>query len=171
MHCNTSIWMRNTHGKWTRVGETPDGPVAVRASAVLGRRVYLFGGCSEVPGGVINRDGAYRYDPSTAQWQKLRPLPGAVRGLSATPIDSNRILLVGGYTASAHDAAASNPAYGFSDRVWIYNTAQDTYEAATPLPFAASGIEILLHDGAVFALGGEDRMRGRSRRSIQGKIE
>jgi N-acetylneuraminic acid mutarotase len=171
MHCGSSVWMRNGREKWIRVGEMPDGPVAVRASAVLDRRVYLFGGCSEIPGGVVNRDDAYRYDPATGQWQKLRPLPAAARGLSAAPLPGGRILLAGGYTASAHDAAHFGPEYGFSAQVWIYDAGADRYDPATPLPFGVSGIEILSHGSAVFALGGEDRMRGRSHRSLQGRIE
>jgi N-acetylneuraminic acid mutarotase len=171
MHCSEDVWMREASGKWTRVSRMPDGPVAVQAGAVEDGHIYLFGGCFEVPGGVVNRDDAYRYDPATREWQKLRSLPVAGRGISAANIGGGRILLAGGYTASAHDAASFGPEYGFSQKVWIYHTGEDRYESATPLPFGVSGIEIAIHEGTIVALGGEDRMRGRSRRCIQGKVE
>jgi len=171
MHCSDDVWMRDAHEKWTRVGTTPDGTVALRGGTVVDNRIYLFGGCSEESGGVVNRDGAYRYDPATGEWRKLRPLPVAVRGLAAANLGGGRILLAGGYTATASEAASFGPTYGFSNQVWIYYTSQDRYESATPLPFAVSGIELAIHGGTLLALGGEDRMRGRSRRCIEGKIE
>ncbi len=159
MHCSHDVWSRDVPGKWSLIGEMPDGAVAMRAGAVLDRRIYLFGGCSEDSAGVVNRDGAYCFDPSTRDWRKLRPVPVPVRGLSAANIGGGRILLAGGYAAS------------FSNQAWIYDTAKDRYEGAAPLPFAVSGIEVVVHEGAIFALGGEDRMRGRSRRCIQGKLK
>jgi N-acetylneuraminic acid mutarotase len=171
MHCSSAVWKREGVGKWTRAGDMPDGAVAMRASATLDGYVYLFGGCSEIAGGVANRDAALRFDPATGEWRKLRPLPIPVRGLAAASIGNRRILLAGGYTASASEAAVNGPQYGFSSQVWIYDIGQDRYEPAAPLPFAASGIEITVHEGAIFGLGGEDRMRGRSRRMILGTME
>jgi N-acetylneuraminic acid mutarotase len=146
----------------------PDGAIALRASAVLDGHVYLFGGCSEVPGGVVNRDSAFRYDPLTGEWRKLRSLLVPARGMSVASMGRGRILLAGGYTASA---ASSGPESGFTDEVWIYDVRRDRYERAAPLPFAVSGIDVLFHEGWILALGGEDRMRSRSRRFIQGRVE
>lgn len=171
MHCTSSVWKRDTTGKWTHTGEMPDGAISLRAGAVLDGHIYLFGGCSEVSGGVVNRDSAYRYDPATGQWRKLGPLPAPVRGMTAATIGAGRILLAGGYKASAQEAASSGPEYGFTDEVWIYDAGQDRYQRATSLPFAVSGIEIIVHNGMILALGGEDRMRSRSHRLIQGTFE
>ena len=171
MRCSDDVWMRDGREEWTRIGTMPDGTVALRASSVADNQIYLFGGCSEESGGVVNRDGAYRFNPATGEWRKLRPLPVAVRGLSAANLGGGRILLAGGYTATAYQAASFGPNYGFSNQVLIYYSNQDRYESATQLPFAASGIGIVTHEGAILALGGEDRMRSRSRRCIRGKIE
>ena len=171
MHCSDDVWTRSAQGDWTRIGVMPGGAIAVRAAVVSDGRVYLFGGCSESPSGVLNRDDAFRFDPASREWRKLRPLPVPVRGLSAASLSAGRILLVGGYTGSARDAATSRPEYGFSSQVWIYDTASDRYTSATPLPFAASGIELAIREGTILVLGGEDRMRGRSRRCLQGKFE
>lgn len=160
MHCSSIVWKRDAGGKWIRAGEMPDGAIALRASVVMDGRVYLFGGCSEGQGGVVNRDNAYGYNPATAQWRKLSPLPVAVRGMSAASVRSGHILLAGGYQES-----------GFTDDVWIYDAGLDRYQRATPLPFPASGIDLIANDGVILALGGEDRMRSRSRRFIQGTMK
>jgi N-acetylneuraminic acid mutarotase len=149
----------------------PDGAVALRTSTVLDDYVFLFGGCSEISGGVVNRDSAFRYDPARGEWRELRPLPVPVRGLTAARLGTSRILLAGGYTAPMEKAASSGLEDGFTNEVWIYDTGRDRYERATPLPFAVSGIDVIVHDGLILALGGEDRMRSRSRRFIQGKVE
>ena len=117
--CASTVWRRDKHDEWTRVTEMPDGAVALRAGAVQAGRIYVFGGClAASPTAVRNLDHAWRYDPATANWQKLRPVPEPVRGASAVAVDDHRILLVGGYTASE-----------FSDRAWIYNSENDSYES------------------------------------------
>lgn len=171
MHCSSLVWKRAAGGTWERAGEMPDGAVALRATAVLDGRVYLFGGCSEVSKSVVNRDHAYRYDPATGEWRKLKPLPAAARGIAAASLGAGRILLAGGYSASGGRASKSGPEFGFWSDVWVYDAGSDLYQRATSLPFAVSGMGILAHDGMILAIGGEDRMRGRSRRFLHGKIE
>ena len=158
--CASAVWRRDKHGEWTRVNEMPDGAVALRAGAVQSGRIYVFGGClASSSRAVRNLDDAWRYDPAADKWQKLRSVPEPVRGASAVAVDDHRILLVGGYTAS-----------DFSNHGWIYNSEKDSYEPSTPLPFAASGIALVARGQSIFALGGEDRMRSRTPRVIQGNL-
>ena len=168
--CSASVWRRGKQGNWTQVSQTPDGPIALRASAVANGRAYLFGGCTGGAEGVRNRDEACRYDPPSNTWRRLRPLPEPARAVAASVIDSHRILLVGGYIASTAEAASQGPTFGFSDRVWIYDTDLDRYEPAGALPFAVAGIAIAAQGNAFYAMGGEDRMRGRSPRLLKGII-
>src|SRR3954447_25145874 len=132
----------------------PDGPVALRASAVVNGRVYLFGGCrAGSAGSVHNSDEAWEFDPTSKSWKKLQPLNVAVRSLSAVAMDNRHLLLGGGYNDS-----------GFSDTAQVYKTKLDRYESAVSLPFKSPGLTLVRHAGLVFGLGGKDRMRGRSRR-------
>jgi hypothetical protein len=78
--------------------------------------------------------------------------------MAAASMDRDRILLAGGYTSD------------FTNEVWIYDIRQDRYNHAGPLPFAVSGIDLIFHDGLILTLGGEDRMRSRSPRFIEGRV-
>lgn len=158
--CASAVWRRDKHGEWMRATEMPDGAVALRAGAVQAAGIYVFGGClASSPTVVRNLDLAWRYDPAANKWQKLRSMPEPVRGASAAALDDHRILIVGGYTASE-----------FSNRGWIYNLEKDSYERSTPLPFAVAGIALVVRGQTIFAMGGEDRMRSRTSRFIQGNL-
>ena len=157
--CSSSVLRRNHAGTWEKVSEMPDGPIAMSASAELQNQIYLFGGCSHgSPGGVHNRNEALRYDPQTNRWTVLRHLPIAARGMTAVPLNAHELLVAGGYTDSAS---------GFSDAAFIYDTITDRYTPATPLPLAVMGMEMVSHEGSIWALGGEDKPRHRNDRLFE----
>jgi N-acetylneuraminic acid mutarotase len=156
--CTKAVWRRDLAGKWSRVSGMPDGPVALRGSAVVKGRIYLFGGCTaESATAVRNVDEAWQFDPNSNDWKKLRSL-SPMRSMSAMAIDDRRILLAGGFSES------------FSDAVQVYDTVLDRYEPFANLPFKAAGIEFVRLENFIFGLGGEDRMRGRSQRLIQTSV-
>jgi N-acetylneuraminic acid mutarotase len=162
-HCSASVLRRNHSGEWEKVSEMPDGPITLFASTVLNNQAYLFGGCSNIaPGGVRNRNEALRYDPQTNQWKVLHSMPIAARGMTVTPLDQHHLLVAGGYT----DSSA-----GFSDSAYIYDTVHDEYTPASALPFPVMGIEMVQHDGSVWALGGEDKQRHRSPRLFEATLK
>lgn len=153
-----SVFRRDASGRWTRMSRMPQGRIGMPAAAPLGDSIFLFGGCSSsASGGVLNRDDAYRFDPQTDRWTALRPLPVALRGMSAVRVDKRHILLAGGYTVS-----------GFSAAAYLYDVEEGQYRPITPLPFPVMGMEMLMHDGTVWGLGGEDKNRSRSPRVIEG---
>ncbi len=156
--CTNAVWKRDLAGKWSRVSAMPDGAVALRSSAVLNGRIYLFGGCTTGSGTAVrNVDEAWQFDPTSNHWKKLRSL-SAIRSISAVAIDSRHILLAGGFDES------------FSDAVQIYDTVLDRYEPFTSLPFKVAGMEFVRRANFILGLGGEDRMRGRSHRLIQASV-
>lgn len=162
--CADSVTVRTENGLWQTSSKFPSGPVALMASAVAGREAYLFGGCAPSgPGSIRNLDESWRFTPLGGRWHKLRPLPVAVRAVSATLLDGQRILVAGGYHASQSEAKLHGPEYGFSKAVWIYHIDRDEYEPVTPLPEAAAGVELVSAHGRIFAVGGEDKARGRLR--------
>jgi N-acetylneuraminic acid mutarotase len=157
---SNSVFRRDESGKWMKTGEMPQGRVALPGLAASGNHVYLFGGFSaSTSGEALNRSEAYRFDPQTDQWTALRPLPAAVRGLSAVVMDQRYILLSGGYTDS-----------GFSAAVYLYDVEEGQYRPVTPLPFPVMGMEMLVRDRMIWGLGGEDKTRSRTARVIEGII-
>ena len=155
-----SVFRRDESGNWKRIGEMPQGRVAMPAVAAAGGEIYLFGGFSaSASGGALNHRDACRFDPKTNRWTALPPLPAAVRGLSAVPIDRRHILLAGGYTDS-----------GFSAAVYLYDIEDGQYRLAASLPFPVMGMEMLARDRTIWGLGGEDKNRSRSARVIEGVV-
>ncbi len=104
-------------------------------------------------------------------WRRLRPLPQPNRGCSAVALDDRHIYILGGYTASQQEAAGKPPDFGFSPAVLVYDIAADRYHNATSLPVALMGIDFFVMGDALLGAGGEDRLRGRSPRTLVGRLE
>ena len=165
MGCTDAVYADSHGGVWKKVSRIPDGPTAIAGSAVVQDRVYLFGGCSmPSPGKVVNRDGAYSYDPKTDNWKTLRSLPRAARGASAAVVDDRYVYLFAGYAGSKQDTA------GMSSDVLIYDVETDTYHKATPLPVKLMAIDFFLHKGTFYGAGGEDRAKSRSAHTLAGRL-
>lgn len=163
MLATDAVMARDAAGHWRQAGVMPQGRIASGASATAGGGVYLFGGCTmPAPGKVLNHNEAYRFDTRTHQWTRLRPLPKAARGLSATALDGRHILIAGGYIASQEEAKGKDAGYGFTNAVLIYDAETDRYRHAAPLPHAIAGPALVKAGGLVWAMGGEDRMRSRT---------
>ena len=169
--CSDAVQMRPPGGGWSRVSAMPQGPISMPASAVVRGRVYLFGGCwMPKPNRLINRADAYVFDPASKKWQQLAPLPHANRGLSAAVLDDRYVLLCGGFTASEEEAAGKAADFGFSSEVLAYDVEKGTYTKLAPLPLAAADIEVVIHDGVLYGLGGEHRMRDRTPQLVAAKL-
>lgn len=165
--CSDSVWRREADGMWQQAANLPQGALAMPAAAAVGSRVYLFGGCSmKSAGALVNRDDAYSFDTGSRKWARLRSLPHANRGMTAAALDDRHILLAGGYTATQAEAAGKPADFGFTAAVWLYDTQTDTYREASALPYATSGVELVVQASTIFAMGGEHRMRDRSNRLL-----
>ncbi|MCZ2149216.1 MAG: hypothetical protein LC126_15760 [Bryobacterales bacterium] len=157
--CSDAVRMREDGGAWRQVARLPAGPVALPAVAALGGRIFLFGGCSmPAPDKLINRAEAWAFDPRSFAWRRLRDLPSARRGHTASSA-AGRVFLFGGYTSA-----------GFTAEVLSYDPGRDAYAPESPLPAAMMSIEFFRYDGAFWGAGGEDRMRGRSARTFSAAV-
>lgn len=159
--CSPKILRRDGSGVWQAIAEVPGIPLAMAASAVVGRQIYLFGGCSRTADGVHNRGEALRFDPATRRWTALRSLPTAARGITALALNDHHILLAGGYT---------NATPGFSDATYVYDTDTDRYTPITSVPLPVMGLALVRDDKKIWALGGEDKAQHRSARLFEARL-
>ena len=158
--CSDAVWRRKENREWQHVATIPGGSLALAAAAVSGSAVYLFGGCSmDADGKVVNHARALRYDSTSNQWNTLKALPSGNRGVTAVAYGDRSILLFGGYTDS-----------GFTSEVLLYDIQSDTYKRLKPMHLGLAGIEFVSNGHAIYGAGGEDRMRSRSARFLEGKL-
>lgn len=143
--------LRLSDGSVEHLPDLPGPGRFTAAGTVAANQLFVFGGAEWTDGTVRNRDDAFALDLQNPQaWRPLRPLPAAVRGLTAVALDDRHLYLAGGYRTDAFTAEA-----------WLYDVANDRYTPAPPLPFAA--MTTLVRCGEhVYCLGGEDRQRARS---------
>ena len=115
---------------WERTSPYPGGPRGALHSAMLGGRLYVFGGSHTVPemrsahvelskkyglrtpyNGVPNRRDSYSYDPQTDTWKSLRNLPFPVFGGHSVVARDRYILLMGSadYPTFRVGKSKSNP--------------------------------------------------------------
>lgn len=128
---------------WERISPYPGGPRALVQAAVVGGKVYVFGGSVNDPemrsiflelqskygirvpyNGVPNFRDAYCYDPDRDDWTPLRRTPFPIIAGSAVPIDENHILMMGSsdYPTYRVGQSKSNPGinikHGESSSLW-----------------------------------------------------
>ena len=73
------------------------------AAAVLGGRVYVFGG--EAPSGTFGT--AEAYDPATNSWAEVAPMPTARHGLGAAVLQGTIYVIGGGLSPGSTDGRAN----------------------------------------------------------------
>jgi|JI6StandDraft_1071083.scaffolds.fasta_scaffold00961_12 N-acetylneuraminic acid mutarotase len=151
--------------KVTPLAPFPGPPFVTAASTMdLFGRLFVFGGGTWDAKNqtVLNLDAAHAFDVKKNTWKKLRPLPYAVRGISAAMLYQDKpkggsivksfVYLAGGY---------KNDTDGFTDEAFIYNTDTDEYRPAVPLPYKAM-VSLVVCEGYLYCLGGEDKKQSRS---------
>ena len=137
----------------TSLPDFPGRSFGIAAHAVIGSELFIFGGANwnDADKSVINTADANAFNSPTQQWRRLKPYPFAARGVTALALDEHRIYLAGGFTEPER----------FLSEAFIYDVRTDTYTKAAPLPYAAT-VSLVLHDGFVYCLGGEDRKKHRT---------
>ena len=126
-----------TNSSWRREPDFPGTPAFVSAAASDAQGAYVFGGISfDAQGKAIPSAEAHRFDTKKRQWTKLAPLPEP-RVSATTPaaaVDSNRLLLIGGYAEVFPGPAREHP--GFSTQTLIYDIARNAWSPGPRLPNA-----------------------------------
>jgi len=157
------ILLRRESGTWRKIATLPQGGLSLAASACVRHFLFIFGGCSASNGGKVrDLDDAWRFDTRSAEWQRLRPLPRKKRGLSAIALDGRYILLMGGHTASLG---------AFEAELDVYDMEADNYRRLGSLLSGAMCVELLSTGSEIFAVGGEDRVRGRTGQFLSASVE
>ncbi len=138
----------------TALPDYPGKPFAICASAVIGEELFVFGGANWDAANetVSNTTACFAYSVKTGQWRRLKTFPLDVRGHAAVALDEHRIYIAGGY--------GGTPA-GFLDKAFTYDLRTDSYAEAKPLPYAAAAGLVIL-DGYLYCIGGEDQMKSRT---------
>ncbi|MBI5775599.1 MAG: hypothetical protein HZA89_17915 [Verrucomicrobia bacterium] len=151
---NTFLAIDLRNGHTTKLPDYPEPSFITGATAACGSRFFAFGGArwDAAADTVANLSSAHAFNTVTRRWEKLAPLPYAVRGLTALTLDERRILLAGGY---------KNDAEEFTAEAFIYDLNTGRYTATAPLPYKAMVSLVKLGDW-VYCLGGEDRKKHRT---------
>jgi len=90
---------------WTPKAPLPTARSGI-AAAVLGGRIYVFGG--EGSEGTFDENEAY--DPETDSWETLEPMPTARHGLGAAVV-GDTIYVIGGGETPGLSVSGANEAY------------------------------------------------------------
>lgn len=129
------------------------GPRAGGGLALVGRRLYYFGG-------LIDRDidSADHWvldleaTDGVAKWSNAAPMP-APRNQFATVVRQSKIYAIGGQFQ--HDSRNGKPALD-QKRVDIYDPETDSWSSGPelPIPHSHSENSTFLHEGRIFVIGG-----------------
>ncbi len=127
---------------WSEVTPLPQ-PLFAYAIAVLGGKLYLFGGSD----GIRYLDTVFVYDPATNTWTTGTPM-SEPRGFCAAAVVGERIYIVGGYNGQNELALCEvyDPTKeGSGERPWA--------QLAT-LQMARGGLAAVAVENYVYAIGG-----------------
>lgn len=127
------------------------------ASAVIGDRVYVFGGCGVQADGTIGNFGD-AWSVHDGVWKRMCDLPVKVRFATAIALDSRYIGIFGGYGED------------FLADVYLYDARKNVYVKSTRLPSPVCNAAGGLIGNIIYLAGGEDQKRHRSAALVIGKI-
>ena len=137
--CSDKVWMRVRNGAWRQAGALPHGAVAMMASAVVGPKVYFFGGVTAAG----NRADAFEFDAAANSWRRLADLPRARRSAAAAASNGGQVYILGG-------SADSGPL----DEVLLYDARADRYTPGPPLPRPAGAAAFARRGDMLVGVGG-----------------
>jgi Kelch motif protein len=143
---------------WRHISDLPLPDAAYYCGAVCANKLYVFGGGSNIPGGIQLHRNAYALDLNTSEWHRLESLPLPMRDMSASALDERYVIIAGGveragpsdrgFDGTVHDILTS--------RVFCYDTLLGTYQPMNPLPLAVVDPGIAVLPNAVVIVAGED---------------
>ena len=117
--------------------------------ALVGGKLYTFGGFDPSKPCCTPTRHAFVYDPATNAWSRLSDLPEGVSH-AGTATDGTDIYLVGGFV---EDASRTYQIFG-TIHVWVYRVASDRYEPMPPLPDLRAAGTLAYLDGKLHFIGG-----------------
>lgn len=142
--------------KWKALPPLPGQARCIHTAVACGDALYVFGGAYLTEAGSVeNLADAYRYLAKTGQWERLADMPHANRGLTAASDGKGRIVLIGGYTATAAESEGKPDDFGFTADLLRYDVATGRYERAGGLPRPVVGAVPVPLRRDLHLLGGE----------------
>lgn len=149
-----------TQVNWVTVASQPYGNSEAQA-AVVGGKLYSFGGFDSTKSCCTPTARAYVYDPAVDTWTAIRSMPpmnstgrGGVTHAGMVA-DGAAIYFAGGYTSNS---AGTGQIFGTKE-VWRYDVAANTYSRMPDLPATRAGGELELLDGNLHYFGGTNLAR------------
>jgi N-acetylneuraminic acid mutarotase len=147
---------------WSKVASQPFRN-SEGQSAVVGGKLYSFGGFDSTKACCTPTDRAYVYTPGTNQWTVIAPLPfiagngqtggGVTHAGIAT--DGTNIFLAGGYIAQS---PGSGQVFG-TKQVWRYNVAANSYTRLPDFPIERSAGQLAYLNGNLHYISGTNLAR------------
>ncbi len=133
----------------------PNGAWVSPAISPANERIVVAGGAAfdRASGTLDNRREIFVYDPNYRRWSQWGALPKAVRGMAAVALDSQRILLAGGFSVDGQ----------FEADAYVLDFAAGRLARTRPLPIGCMP-ELVRAGDWIYSIGGEDDHRSRSRR-------
>ena len=145
---------------WFTAASQPFGNAEAQR-AVVGGKLFSFGGFDATKGCCTPTARAYAFDPASNAWTAIRPMPamngtghGGVTHAGMTA-DGGAIYFAGGYTS---DAGGTGQIFGTKE-AWRYDVAADTYSRLPDLPAARAAGQLELLDGRLHFFGGTNLTR------------
>ncbi|MFA0790016.1 Kelch repeat-containing protein [Microbulbifer echini] len=149
----------DTKNHYVLIGNTDwetAAPATIRrnsaAGTVVNNRIYVIGGRQTSNGNTKARNLAYAeaYDPNLDQWEKIRPLPQALAGLTAAPLNG-KIVVTGGEAFGPNGNWKTGTAFS---TVWAYDPISDQWSKESPLSEARHGHGAVTIDNSLYIIGG-----------------
>jgi hypothetical protein len=141
-------------GAWRQAATLPRADLEWPMAATCGGRLYVFGGSAAG----VPLTSAWVLDPDKATWRTCRPMPVALSSGAATATSNRHVLICGGSTlAVAADAAPDGkPRTPIASTCLLYDSKRDRYRHLTSLPQAVLDQGLVVLDGTVTSIGGEE---------------
>ena len=127
--------------EWTQVAPQPF-PLSDRAAAVVGGKIYVFGGCGS-PFTIVNNVDVY--DPVTDTWSATpADMPTARAAMYSVARKGDAVYVIGGWDGFS-TGNQNNEAY---------HVASDSWTIETPMPVGRGEAGAVGHGGLIFVVGG-----------------
>lgn len=134
--------------RWSELPARPLG-TSEGHGAVVGGKLYTFGGFAWDSPCCTPWRYAFVYDPGTGAWARLADMPEGVTH-AGTATDGTDIYWAGGFP---EDASRTFQVFG-TTHVWRYRVATNTYEALPDLPDLRGAGTLEYLDGKLHFIGG-----------------
>jgi N-acetylneuraminic acid mutarotase len=145
-------------GHWSEGPPVPGPPRLLHVLAVLDDSLYLFGGCTQKPGGTLtDLADAYRLPRGARQWESIKSLPLAIRA-AGIAVTGGGIYIFGGHGGE------------FLDEVYRYDPGRNDYTRVSRIPTALADTKYVFGNGHFYGATGEDAGGSRFRGLLVGRF-